>query len=89
MAHSPKLHLLFIYAYFLVDEQKKRDPETRVDPAMYIILVVMVVMFITICVVLRLFSRLVINVKYYFNIMKSFEWVYLYIVIFYIISCQK
>lgn len=41
----------------LAGRQDKRGPETYIDPAMIGVLVGMALMFIIICVVLRLFSQ--------------------------------
>lgn len=46
-----------VCVYLLAGRQDKRGPETYIDPAMIGVLVGMALMFIIICVVLRLFSQ--------------------------------
>lgn len=48
-------------------KEKEYTPPTQVNPAMYLILVVMALMFIIICVVLRLFSKWVWHLFRYFS----------------------
>lgn len=53
------IHSLHLYFVFVLAVKNTVQPEKYVDPAMIGILVAMFLMFITICVVLRLFSRYV------------------------------
>lgn len=57
---SPKSVQILIHGLFAFDSivlYESREPERYIDPAMIGILVGMAIMFIIICVVLRLFSR--------------------------------
>lgn len=46
--------------------RESREPERYIDPAMIGILAGMALMFVIICVVLRLFSRLVYSIQFIF-----------------------
>lgn len=47
----------YSFLFLLAIKEKDTTPPSQVNPAMFLILIVMALMFIIICVVLRLFSK--------------------------------